>query len=107
MAHLLIVDDDADVREALGLCVTDAGHEFDSVGTAGAGLEAATKGTYDLVLLDLGLPDRSGLEVLAELKKLEGSRPVLVISGESQMSATVTAMRDGAFDFIQKPFDPD
>ena len=94
MARLLIVDDDATIRDSLTSGLTEAGHQIEAVGTAGAALKAvkaAPNDYFDVVLLDLGLPDRHGLEVLAELKKRCADTPVLVISAESDMSSTVCA----------------
>ncbi|MBI3725626.1 sigma-54-dependent Fis family transcriptional regulator [bacterium] len=108
MARLLIVDDEPGVRESLTTGLCEAGHHVHAVGTAALALEAANaKERWDVVLLDLGLPDRDGLEVLGELRARVHDAPVIVISGNSEMASTVRAMRDGAFDFMSKPLDPD
>jgi DNA-binding NtrC family response regulator len=110
VARVLVVDDDNAVRSSLTSSLEEAGHEIEAVATAQAALKAvgaSPRDSFDIVLLDLGLPDRHGLEVLAELKKRSSETPVVVISGETDMSSTVRAMRDGAFDFLAKPFKPE
>ena len=107
MARLLIVEDDTDLRDAVTMGLEEYGHESMGVATASDALRAAAKTPFDVVLLDLGLPDRPGLEVLVELRKLRSEIPVIVFSGMTDMSATVCAMRDGAFEFVTKPVDPD
>jgi two-component system response regulator AtoC len=108
VTRVLIVDDEAPIREALGIGLAEAGHEIVSVGTAAQALRALSgSGPFDIVLLDLRLPDRHGLEVLAELRGNGDETPVIVISGDTEMSSTVRAMRDGAFDYVSKPIDLD
>jgi two-component system response regulator AtoC len=107
MARLLVVDDDPSIRGSLAMGLSESGHEIETVANATDALRAATDAHFDVVLLDLGLPDRNGLEVLAELRRVGHHAPIVVISGDTDMASTVRAMRDGAFDFLSKPFDPE
>jgi two-component system response regulator AtoC len=81
------------------------GHQVQAVHTGRAGAETAGANAFDLVLLDLGLPDGDGLAVLHRLQADAPERPVVVVSARQDMNATLTAMRDGAFDYIRKPFE--
>src|SRR5262249_48390258 len=87
------------------IALSETGHDVESVGTASEALERAGEQGVEVMLLDLRLPDRHGLEVLSELKKRRSTLPVIVISAETEMSSTVRAMRDGAYDYVPKPID--
>jgi two-component system response regulator AtoC len=105
VARVLIIEDDARMRETLGLALRECGHEIRAVSTAEEAL--GVDGAVDLALLDLGLPDRNGLEILKELRAHSNQAPVIVITGETDMATTIRAMRDGAFDYLTKPLDLD
>jgi len=105
MNHILIVDDEAEIRETLEEILREEGYAVASAATATEGLTQARDPVYDLLLLDVWLPDRDGLEVLAELRALDaGTRPeVIVISGHATIETAVKATKLGAFDFLEKP----
>jgi two-component system, NtrC family, nitrogen regulation response regulator NtrX len=105
MNHILIVDDEAEIRESLEEILREEGYAVASVGTAREALAGAHDPVYDVLLLDIWLPDRDGLEVLAELATLDAeSRPeVIVISGHGTIETAVKATKLGAFDFLEKP----
>src|SRR5512142_2741864 len=109
MATILIVDDEAPVREALSIGLSEGGHEIEAVGTAADALHAAMNDErrFEIILLDLRLPDRHGLDILSELRARGNETPVIIISADTEMSSTVRAMRDGAFDYVSKPIDLD
>jgi two-component system response regulator AtoC len=109
MANILIIDDEPAIRESLSIGLSECGHRISAVGTAADALDAAMDRdrTFDVVLLDLRLPDRHGLDVLVELRAKGNETPVIVISADTEMSSTVRAMRDGAFDYVSKPIDLD
>ncbi len=105
MNHILIVDDEAEIRETLEEILREEGYAVASSATAAEGLTQAKDPVYDLLLLDIWLPDRDGLEVLAELRALDAdTRPeVIVISGHATIETAVKATKLGAFDFLEKP----
>jgi two-component system nitrogen regulation response regulator NtrX len=105
MNHILIVDDEAEIRETLEEILREEGYAVASSATAAEGLTQARDPVYDLLLLDIWLPDRDGLEVLAELRSLDAdTRPeVIVISGHATIETAVKATKLGAFDFLEKP----
>jgi DNA-binding response OmpR family regulator len=100
---VLIVDDDADVRAALSDLLGDNGYLVIESPTGAEALELCTRHQPDVVLLDLGLPDVSGLDVLTELAET-GIAPVIVLSGRSGEADRVVGLDLGADDYISKPF---
>ncbi|MBI3270349.1 MAG: sigma-54-dependent Fis family transcriptional regulator [Planctomycetes bacterium] len=105
MGQLLIVDDDEHILQAVAERFTALGHE---VSTATSGREALSKirrDRPDLVLLDLQLPDGDGLSVLAELRQDGLEVTVVVLTAYGTVERAVQAMKSGAYDFIQKPFE--
>jgi two-component system nitrogen regulation response regulator NtrX len=105
MNHILVVDDEAEIRESLEEILKEEGYAVTCAGTAGEALTLLRDASYDVLLLDIWLPDRDGLEVLAETQTLGmESRPeVIVISGHANIATAVKATKLGAFDFLEKP----
>jgi two-component system nitrogen regulation response regulator NtrX len=101
--RILIVDDEAGIRSTLSGILEDEGYRVASTGTSSEAARRLAAEAYDLVLLDLWLPDRDGLELLAELRDQGFDRPVIVISGHGNIDAAVRATRLGAYDFLEKP----
>ncbi len=106
MAAVLLVEDDAGLRATLRRLLASLGHEADERRDVASGIAALAEREYDLLLLDLGLPDGDGLELLAHAR---GPRaPVAVVmSGRDDMQATVDAVAHGAYEFLVKPLDLD
>jgi DNA-binding NtrC family response regulator len=105
--RLLLIDDDGDVRRSIRLVVRRLTADVREAATGAAGVAAAREAAPAAVLLDLGLPDMCGLDVLDAIKTELPRTPVVVISGEDTVDAAVDAMRHGAEDFITKPFVPE
>ena len=105
MSHVLIVDDEAEIRESLAAILSDEGYTVTTASTAGEGLELIRDADYDVVLLDVYLPDRDGLDALADIRGFEPSRvpEVIIISGHGTIEAAVRATKLGAYDFLEKP----
>ena len=105
MHHILIVDDEAEIRESLEEILREEGYAVASAGTAAEAVTQAREPIYDLLLLDVWLPDQDGLEVLREIHALDAeTRPeVIVISGHATIETAVKATKLGAFDFLEKP----
>jgi len=101
--RILIVDDTDSVRQAIGQILADEGYESTSAASAAEALDALRRITFDLVILDLVLPDRDGLELLDGLHEERPELPVVVISGLGNIDAAVRATRLGAYDFLEKP----
>lgn len=105
MNHVLIVDDEAEIRESLEGILREEGYLVTTSATAAEALELVRDADYDVVLLDIWLPDRDGLETLAEIRHSENlSVPeVVIISGHGTIEAAVRATKLGAYDFLEKP----
>ncbi|HEU0222262.1 MAG TPA: response regulator transcription factor [Paracoccaceae bacterium] len=105
LRKILLVDDDADLREALAdqLVLTDDFDVFE-VGTATGALERIKGQTYDLVILDIGLPDMDGREVCRLMRKHGVKCPILMLTGHSSDADTILGLDSGANDYVAKPF---
>ncbi len=103
---MLIVDDELGVRSSLRWLLAGQ-HRVSEADSVDAALERLRAEPIDLVLLDLVLPGRSGLELLLELKKREPAPPAIMITATRSLDAAVQAMREGAADYVTKPFDAD
>jgi len=104
---ILVVDDERDIRELVAGVLEDEGYETRNAGDSDAALEAIADRRPSLVLLDVWLHGSrlDGLELLDEIKRRDPSIPVLVISGHGNLDTAVAAIRRGASDFIEKPFE--
>ncbi|NML13612.1 SpoIIE family protein phosphatase [Azohydromonas caseinilytica] len=102
-SRILSIDDDAGIRRSLGAYLEDCGHEVIEAADGRSGLEAFERGQPELVLCDLGLPDMSGLEVVAALHARSPDTPLIVISGMAAVGDAVQALKRGAWDYITKP----
>ena len=102
-ARILVVDDEPQIRKFLRISLKANGYEVIEADTASAGIEAARTGRPDLLILDLGLPDQDGQEVISAVR--EGSdMPIVVLSVRAQEMDKVEALDRGANDYIVKPF---
>jgi two-component system KDP operon response regulator KdpE len=100
---LLIIDDEPAIRRLVRAALERAGHRVADAGTAADGLALARRTGCELVLLDLGLPDRDGLELIPLLKALD--RAVIVLTARDATEEKVAALDLGADDYVVKPFD--
>jgi len=99
----LIIDDEPGIRSTLSGILEDEGYRTASAATAGEGLAMLTSQSFDLVMLDVWLPDRDGLDLLRELRETGSDLPVIVISGHGNIDSAVKAIRLGAQDYLEKP----
>lgn len=101
---VLVIDDDQDMRWAMRNILADAGFDVAEADSGGVGLEIAGRRTPDTVLVDMRMPGLGGEEVLRRLQRLDSSVPVIVVTAHGTISGAVSAVRDGAFEYITKPF---
>ncbi len=108
--RVLVADDQPDVLEALRLLLKGEGFEAETASSPAGVLQAVQKGDFDLVLIDLNYTrdttsGREGLDLLSQLRELEGTLPVVVMTAWGSVESAVEAMRRGARDYIEKPWD--
>ena len=103
--RILVIEDDPQVRDLIAHTVSEHGWRVTACATLEAGLAAALDDPPDVVLMDLGLPDGSGLEGVAKLRDEGLDRPILVITGKAGAPNVVRGLDVGADDYIVKPFD--
>ena len=103
MAAIVIVEDDHRIREMVARLLADQGHDVESTGTAMAGLERIVQGPTDLAILDLGLPDLDGSELLRMLRSVS-EVPVIVMTARDDDGEIVRTLDAGADDYLVKPF---
>jgi two-component system nitrogen regulation response regulator GlnG len=107
MPTLLVIDDDEGVRFSFHHVFEEDNVRVLTAATAADGLEMVRAAGPDVVLLDLQLPDRSGLDVFQEIKALDAKRPVVFITAHGTTESAIEAMKQGAFDYLVKPVDLD
>ncbi|PWW44341.1 response regulator [Melaminivora alkalimesophila] len=104
MANILVVDDELGIRDLLSEILNDEGHSVDLAENAGQAREARLNGNYDLVLLDIWMPDTDGVTLLKEWSTSGMlTMPVIMMSGHATIDTAVEATRIGAFSFLEKP----
>src|SRR5881296_1075638 len=102
---ILVVDDEETVRTYLSELLSGAGYQVRSASSGAQALEMLAAGAFDAVLLDVVMPEQSGLDVLKDYRGKGGNAPVIVLSALSGADDAVRAMKLGATDYLSKPFD--
>jgi two-component system nitrogen regulation response regulator GlnG len=105
MTHILIVDDEQSICWALSKLAEEMGVSAATVATAEGGLESARVTRPDVVVLDVRLPGMDGLTAMRHFRSLMGAAPIIVITAFGDLTTAVTAVQNGAFDYLLKPFD--
>jgi two-component system, NtrC family, response regulator HydG len=105
MAKILIVDDQEMMRDSLAATLAREGHEITAAGDGAVALSRLNGTKFDLLISDLKMPKMTGIELLAEAKKLRPEMPVVLMTAFATVQTAVEAMKLGSYDYIQKPFD--
>ena len=103
MAKILIIDDDEIQLQLQRVLLMKEGHVVSTTADGPQGITIFKKNRIDLVLLDLGLPSMSGIEVLKEIRRIDGKAKVILIAGYPSVESSVLALRCGACDLVPKP----
>ncbi|HXI26214.1 MAG TPA: sigma-54 dependent transcriptional regulator [Pyrinomonadaceae bacterium] len=106
-ARILIVDDEAVVRDSLADWFRDEGYEAETAESAKVALEKLANNSWDIFLLDIRMPGIDGLELQRKLKEAQPNATVIVMTAYASVESAVEAMKQGAYDYIIKPFNPD
>ena len=106
MAHILVIDDDAFFQEFLCRLLGAEGHDVVRAGSVAEADSRAQAAEFDLVFLDVRLPDGYGLDMMEEIKAVPGTPEVIIITGQEDPEGAALAIKSGAWDYIQKPLTP-
>jgi DNA-binding NtrC family response regulator len=107
MPSILVIEDKDSMREMLSKTLEAEGYEVETALNGESGVEKAKEKKYDVVLSDLKLPQMDGIQVLSSLKELDTDTSVILMTAYGTIEKAVEAMKEGAFDFLTKPFDTD
>lgn len=105
MSKILLIEDDSKIRAILREILQDKQHDVDEAGDGAEGFKKLEQGSYDLCICDIKMPKMDGLEVLDKSKEAGISTNFVIISAHGNIDIAVEAVKKGAFDFLQKPFD--
>ncbi len=105
MAKILVIDDEKSIRDTLKEILEYEDHKVDLAEDGETGLELFKNNKYDTVLLDIKMPKKDGIEVLADIFSIATDVPVIMISGHGNIDTAVESIKKGAYDFIEKPLD--
>ncbi|MFV1961372.1 MAG: response regulator transcription factor, partial [Acidimicrobiia bacterium] len=103
MARVVLIEDDVEIRRLVAAALSEQGHDVESAAMAMDGLQLAVKGSPDLVVLDLGLPDLDGTELLRMIRSVS-EVPIIVITARGADDVVVKTLDAGADDYLTKPF---
>jgi DNA-binding NtrC family response regulator len=103
----LVIDDEQIVLDSVSQILTDENYKVDVSLSGREGLERAIQKDYDIVLTDIRMPDIGGMRVLRDIKRAKPSLPVVMITGYASVKSAVQAMKLGAADYLEKPFEPE
>jgi DNA-binding NtrC family response regulator len=106
-ARVLVVDDEPHQRDILQMILEGEGYDTTVAGNARQAMDEARSGAFDVVLTDLKMPDKSGIELLSELQKTQPGVCVVLMTAHGSIDSAVEAMRRGAFDYLTKPLERD
>lgn len=105
--HILVIDDEQRIRDACRMVLKTMGFTVETASDGPQGLDLVEEKHFDILLLDLMMPNMSGFEVLSRVRDIDPDTVVIVITGYATLEHSIEAMKKGAFDFIPKPFTPD
>ena len=107
MTKLLVVDDESPIRESISMFMSEKGYQVHTAATLGSAMTAFKKLTPEVVVLDIRLPDGSGLDALSLMHDFYPLSKIIMITAFQDMETTIEAMKRGAYDYIHKPLDAD
>ena len=102
--RLLVVEDDIPIQQFLKRALVEAGYQVDTASTAQAGETMALEGSHDALIIDLGLPDLDGLDLIARCRAHGNLAPVLILSARRSIDERVRGLERGGDDYLTKPF---
>lgn len=106
-SRILVIDDDKSIREGCSRILAGAGYQVDAAMDAKGGIGYVDKNSYDVILLDLRMPDMGGIEAISKIREKDSEAVIVIITGFPTIASAVEAVKEGAFDYISKPFTPE
>ena len=104
---MLVVDDHRQARESMADVLRQVGHDVSCCSSAAEALQVVEAETFDCVVTDLKMPGMTGIEFIVQLERRRYAAQIVMVTAHASVSTAVEAMRHGAFDYIEKPFDVD
>jgi DNA-binding NtrC family response regulator len=101
---VLIIDDEEEIRESIEMLLSSEGISADTAASGEEGLRKIEENLYDVVLLDLMLPGKSGMDVQKDIRRIDPTLPVIIITAIGALETAVTAIKEGSFDYVTKPW---
>jgi two-component system response regulator HydG len=105
--RILIVDDEPIVRDSLGKWFAEEGYDVGAAESAAEALRRMAEGRWDLALVDIKMPGVDGIELLNRLREVDPQLMIIIMTGYASVETAVAALKNGAYDYVTKPFDPD
>lgn len=106
-AHILVVDDEANLRRTVARVLQRTGFEVTTAASGSEGIALLAAQQFDLVFMDIRMPDMNGLEALKSIHTMYPQLPVILFTGQPDLNSAVSALRHGALDYLQKPLKPE
>ncbi|GGA70459.1 DNA-binding response regulator [Neiella marina] len=103
-ARILVIEDDHDINQLISMNLQDLNHQVDSCSDGSSGWRRAQQDAYDLIVLDLMLPEKDGLEICRDLRAQQNATPILMVTARDSEADRVVGLEMGADDYLTKPF---
>ncbi len=105
-AHILLVDDEPNLLHSLALILNGVGNKVETAKNAEAAIQLLQNVVFDLIFLDIKLPDMNGMELLSRIREIDRDTPVIILTAHASLETAIDAVRKGARDYLLKPIDP-
>ena len=103
--NVLIVDDEANILKTMAICLKDLGYNISTIQKPQEVADQIKKVTYDLAFVDLKMQPIDGMEVLSQIRQLSPNTTIIIITAHGSIDSAIEAIKNGAYNYIQKPFD--
>ena len=105
-AHILLIDDEPNLLHSLELILKGTGNKVDTANNAEAAIQFLQNVVFDLIFLDIHLPDMNGMDLLGRIREIDRDTPVIILTAHASLETAIDAVRKGARDYLLKPIDP-
>jgi len=105
-AHILLIDDETNLLHSLALILTGMENLVDTAENAQSAIQLLQNGVFDLIILDIMLPDINGMDLLGRIREIDRDTPVIILTAHASLETAIEAVRKGARDYLLKPIDP-